>query len=55
MAFKYADVVPWGCSFNEYRHMFHLTREDLQRSILGCADGPANFNAEMFRPTLSRC
>jgi hypothetical protein len=49
MAFTYEEVVPWGRSFNEYRRMFHLTNEDLQRSILGCADGPANFNAEMFR------
>src|SRR5262249_49355629 len=29
--------------------MFHLTDENLQRSILGCADGPAGFNAEMSR------
>jgi hypothetical protein len=29
--------------------MFHLTDENLQRSILGCADGPASFNAEMSR------
>jgi hypothetical protein len=49
MAFKYEEVVPWGRSFNEYRRMFHLTHEDLQQNILGCADGPANFNAEMFR------
>jgi hypothetical protein len=49
MAFKYEEVVPWGRSFNEYRCMLHLTHEDLQQSILGCADGPANFNAEMYR------
>jgi len=49
MGFKYQRVVPWGRSFNEYRRMFHLTDENLQRSILGCADGPASFNAEMSR------
>jgi hypothetical protein len=49
MAFKYEEAVPWGRSFDEYRRMFHLTDEDLRRSILGCADGPANFNAQMYR------
>ena len=39
-------VVPWGRSFDEYRRMFALTDEDLALSILGCADGPASFNAE---------
>jgi hypothetical protein len=49
MAFKYEEAVPWGRSFNEYLRMFHLTNQDLRRSILGCADGPASFNAKMFR------
>lgn len=49
MAFLYQEAVPWGRSFNEYQRMFRLTEEDLCRSILGCADGPASFNAEMFR------
>jgi hypothetical protein len=49
MAFTYEEVVPWGRSCNEYRRMVHLTNEDLQRSILGCDDRPANFNAEMCR------
>lgn len=49
MAFKYQEVVPWGRSFNEYCRMFRLTDKDLQRSILGCADGPASFNGEMSR------
>jgi hypothetical protein len=49
MAFKYEEAVPWGRSFNEYQRMFDLSKEDLGRKILGCADGPANFNAEMFR------
>ena len=44
---KLESVVPWGRSFAEYEAMFNLTREDLQKNILGCADGPASFNAEM--------
>src|SRR6185295_17577448 len=49
MAFKYEEAVPWGRSFDEYCRMFDLTTDDLERSILGCADGPASFNAEMSR------
>jgi hypothetical protein len=44
--FTLDQVVPWGRSFDEYRGMFALTEHDLQRRILGCADGPASFNAE---------
>jgi hypothetical protein len=47
MAFTLETVVPWGRSFGEYRRMFALTDCDLQGRILGCADGPASFNAEM--------
>src|SRR5437867_2688281 len=47
MAFNYEEAVPWGRSFDEYRRMFDLTAEDLGKAILGCADGPASFNAEM--------
>jgi len=43
------DAYPWGRSFDEYRRMFSLTNEDLQRRIIGCADGPAAFNAQMHR------
>ena len=42
-------VVPWGRSFDEYRRMFNLAPEDLEKRILGCGDGPASFNAEMAR------
>ncbi len=38
-------VVPWGRSFDEYRRMFALSDADLSGVILGCADGPASFNA----------
>jgi len=43
------DVYPWGRSLDEYRRMFSLTDEDLKGRILGCADGPASFNATMHR------
>jgi hypothetical protein len=47
MAFIYSKAVPWGRSFEEYVRMFALSDEDLRKSILGCADGPASFNAGM--------
>ena len=47
--FTLAQVVPWGRSFDEYRHMFALTEEECRLNILGCADGPASFNAEATR------
>jgi hypothetical protein len=47
MAFHYQSVVPWGRSFEEYERMFGLTADDLNQSILGCADGPASFNAHL--------
>jgi hypothetical protein len=48
--FTLAEVVPWGRSFDEYRRMFALSDVDtIRRSILGCADGPASFNAEATR------
>ena len=42
-----SKVVPWGRSLNEYRQMFSLSADDLRKKILGCADGPASFNAEL--------
>ena len=47
--FTLDHVVPWGRSFDEYRRMFALTEDDLALRILGCADGPASFNAEAVR------
>jgi len=47
MAFKYDEAVPWGRSFDEYQRMFALSHSDLRANILGCADGPASFNAVM--------
>jgi hypothetical protein len=45
MGFALDKVVPWGRSYEEYVNMFGLSEADLQRRILGCADGPAGFNA----------
>ena len=42
---KLESIVPWGRSFEEYRSFFNLAETDLQKRILGCGDGPANFNA----------
>ena len=47
MAFTLETVVPWGRSFDEYRRMFALTDSEIGQRILGCADGPASFNAEL--------
>jgi len=44
--FTLDQVVPWGRSFDEYCRMFALSLHDLRGRILGCADGPASFNAE---------
>ncbi len=49
MSIKYKSIVPWGRSYEEYRSMFHLGDTDLDRRILGCADGPASFNFHMHR------
>jgi hypothetical protein len=47
MVFSLDNVVPWGRSLDEYTDMFALTRSDRETTILGCADGPASFNAEL--------
>jgi SAM-dependent methyltransferase len=47
MTFQLKEVVPWGRSFDEYTAMFDLKEDDLGKRILGCADGPASFNAEL--------
>lgn len=49
LAFKYDSIVPWGRSFEEYLRMFALTEKDLNLKIVGCGDGPASFNAHMFK------
>jgi hypothetical protein len=47
MAVELENVVPLGRSLKEYRLMFDLTDENLDKQILGVADGIASFNAEM--------
>jgi hypothetical protein len=49
MPIKYDSVVPWGRSYHEYIDMFSLTEADLNKSILGCPDGPASFNYTMYQ------
>ncbi|HXC57680.1 MAG TPA: methyltransferase domain-containing protein [Steroidobacteraceae bacterium] len=46
MTFTLNDVVPWGRNLEEYCAMFALGETERGVSILGCADGPASFNAE---------
>jgi SAM-dependent methyltransferase len=47
MVFTLDKVVPWGRSFDEYVAMFAMTESNLGKSILGCGDGPAGFNADL--------
>jgi len=47
VAYTYESAVPWGRSFEEYVRMFSLSETDLRGKTLGCADGPAGFNARM--------
>lgn len=44
---SYAEVVPWGRSYEDYLQMFLLSEADLNKTIIGVADGPASFNAGM--------
>jgi hypothetical protein len=41
------QIVPWGRSYDEYVAMFDLRAAELDRRLLGCADGPAAFNGEL--------
>ncbi len=47
MAMKLDNVVPFGRSLDEYQKMFALSASDLTLNLLGVADGPASFNAEL--------
>ncbi|MBA3016063.1 MAG: SAM-dependent methyltransferase [Proteobacteria bacterium] len=47
MSFTLSEVVPWGRSYDEYVSMFSLSQADLKQKILGCGDGPANFNSTL--------
>jgi SAM-dependent methyltransferase len=47
MGMQLDRVVPFGRTLAEYRSMFNLTDQDLQRQILDIGAGPASFTAEM--------
>lgn len=47
MVMQLEKVVPFGRSLDEYRRLFALSDQDLNKKILSVADGPASFNAEM--------
>ena len=49
MAFELNSVVPWGRTLKEYQQMFALSGGDLSKTIVSFGDGPASFNAEMYR------
>ena len=44
MPFLLEHVLVWSRSFDEYQRMFSLTKVDLKKKILGCADGASSFN-----------
>ncbi|MEZ5904667.1 MAG: hypothetical protein R3C69_06035 [Geminicoccaceae bacterium] len=46
MAILLDQIIPLGRTMAEYVGMFGLTEADRHRTILGCGDGPAGFNAE---------
>ncbi len=46
MPFQLNSVVPWGRNIDEYRTMFLLTDDDMNKKIAGFGDGPASFNLE---------
>lgn len=46
MAFTLNSVVPWGRNLDEYKAMFLLNENDLEKQIAGFGDGPASFNYE---------
>ncbi len=49
MGMNFSSVIPWGRSFEDYVAMFSLSSLDLTQHILGCGDGPANFNTILTR------
>ncbi len=53
MGFTLDKVVPWGRSYNEYVSMFALSEADLKLPILGCGDGPAEFNSILTKRGVS--
>lgn len=40
------QIIPLGRTLREYEFMFSLKEADRNKTVLGCGDGPASFNAE---------
>lgn len=47
MKFELEKVVPWGRNLQEYKEMFNLFNNDLDKDIISFGDGPASFNSEL--------
>ena len=47
MPFEVKTTVPWGRNLTEYKMMFNLSDEDMDKNIISFGDGPACFNKEM--------
>lgn len=47
MSFALDQIVHWGRSYEEYVSMFSLSKDDLSRYFLGCADGHSSFNCDL--------
>lgn len=47
MGMELDSIVPWGRSYEEYVKMFCLSEQDINKSILGCGDGPSSFNSSL--------
>lgn len=47
MVVELKTVVPFGRSLEEYRMMFELSEQDLEKNIVGVSDGVSSFNTEM--------
>ncbi len=45
MPFALDQVLIWSRSFDEYEKIFAIKESDYSKTILGCADGAASFNA----------
>ena len=44
---KLNEIIPLGRTCTEYRAMFSLNKDNLNRKILDCGGGPSSFNYEM--------
>lgn len=49
MAFELKNTVPWGRTLEEYKNIFNLSEDELDKKIISFGDGPASFNSEMTK------